>query len=95
MIVSSEPRLEGGRAVREIGKISAASSWAGKSDCAAGEKARETALARLIAAAKDIEADAIIGLNYEIDGVVAHDLAAMPLERVQASGIAVKLARAA
>ena len=91
MIVSSENALEGGRVVKEIGRISAASSWAGKSV----ESARENALARLIAAAKDFEADAIIGVNYEVDGVVTHDLGAVALERVQVSGIAVRLAKAA
>ena len=92
MLVSSENRVEGVRVVKEIGRISAASSWAGNADL---PNYRNSALERLIAAARDMEADAIIGVNYELDGVVTNDLAALPLERVQVSGIAVKLARAA
>lgn len=92
MLVSTENQVAGGQIVKEIGRISATSGWCGK---ASDADHRNRALARLIAAAKDYEADAIIGVNYEIDGVIAGELTGLPLERVQVSGIAVKLARAA
>lgn len=92
MLVCSENQVAGGQIVKEIGRISATSGWCGK----AGDPGqRNRALARLIAAAQDFEADAIISVNYEIDGVITQDLTSQPLERVQVSGIAVKLARAA
>ena len=43
--------------------------------------------------AAEFEADAIVGLGFEVDGVQATDLAPVSLSRVNATGVAVKLAR--
>ncbi len=92
MQVSSEFQVAHGRIVKEIGRITAASGWhVAGSD--AGQ--HERALKRLIEAAKEFDADAIIGVDYAVDGARAVDLAECPVQRVQATGIAVKLARAA
>ena len=92
MLVSSEMQFSGVRVLREIGRITANSGWQGK---AGDANQRACALQRLIEAAKEFDADAIIGVDYAVDGGKALDLADVPVERVQASGIAVKLARAA
>ncbi len=92
MLVSSELQVANSRIIREIGRITAASGWQG---AGGGADQREHALKRLIEAAKEFDADAIIGINYAVDGARSVDLAEVPLQRVQVSGIAVKLARAA
>lgn len=92
MLVSSELQLEGARIVREIGRITAASGWHGAKS-SVPETHRSNALDALIQTAKDFEADAIIGINYVVDAAKAVDLSAVPVERIAASGIAVKLAR--
>ena len=92
MLVSSEMQFSGVRVLREIGRITANSDWQGKAGDAAQ---RERALQRLIEAAKEYDADAIIGVDYAIDGGRRIDLADVPVSRVQVSGIAVKLAKAA
>lgn len=92
MLVSSELQVANGRILNEIGRITAASGWHGVG-AATGQ--RESALKRLIEAAKEVDADAIIGLDYSVDGVSVSDLTVIPLQRVEVSGIAVKLAKAA
>lgn len=92
MLVCSELEVQGSRIVQEIGRISATSAWHGVHVNASGDH-REAALARLIQQAKDFEADAIIGVDYAVDGARAIDLSAIPVQRIAASGIAVKLAR--
>ena len=92
MLVSSEDKISQGRIVEEIGPITATSEWRGGST---GDELRSHALARLIAAAQDFEADAIVGLRYMVDSVAALDLTAVSLQRISVTGIAVKLARAA
>lgn len=92
MLVSSELEVQGSRIVQEIGRISATSSWHGV-QVHGTDSHREAALARLIQQAKDFEADAIIGVDYAVDGASAIDLSAIPVQRVAASGIAVRLAR--
>ncbi len=92
MLVSSEFEIANGRILREIGRISATSGWR-REGGDAGQ--RERALMRLIEAAKDLEADAIIGVDYSLDGARTIDLGELPLQRVEAHGIAVKLVKAA
>jgi uncharacterized protein YbjQ (UPF0145 family) len=49
----------------------------------------------LIRRAEDVDADAIIDVNYETDGVVPADESGVSLRRVLAIGTAVKLSVAA
>ena len=86
-------QIANGRIIKEIGRITAVSGWQGATGAAGGQ--RERALKRLIEAAREFDADAIIGVDYAVDGARALDLIEMPVQRVQVSGIAVKLARAA
>ena len=93
MLVCTDTVITGARIVQEIGRITAASGWHGV-NC---ERAayRDQALKALIAKAKDFEADAVIDLDYSIDGANDLDLTSIPVERIAVSGIAVKLSRAA
>jgi len=90
--VSTNHEIQGSRVVREIGRISAATGWQGAINGSA-EELRASALQRLIAQAKDYDADAIVDVDYSVDGVQACDLSPVSLKRVAVSGVAVKLAR--
>jgi uncharacterized protein YbjQ (UPF0145 family) len=56
---------------------------------------RELVLSELIRRAEDIDADAIIGLDYQNDGIVAVEETGVQLKRILATGVAVKLSCAA
>ena len=90
MRVTAQRQFEETAIVREIGQISAASEWRGQTSL---EAQQEAALRKLKELAAEFEADAIVGLGFEVDGVQATDLAPVSLSRVNATGVAVKLAR--
>ena len=95
MRISATDTIDGGRIVYPIGKIKAASGWhaAAQSDEYQTDW-RELALLELIRRAEDVDADAIIDVNFEIDGVLPID-GFVNLSRVLATGTAVKLGVAA
>jgi uncharacterized protein YbjQ (UPF0145 family) len=94
MQVSSADRLEGGRRHRLIGRIRASSCWRAASAPAA-DMDRRAAVAALIRAAEDCDADAIVGLQFEVDRIRRADFDATALQRVAATGIAVTFDEAA
>jgi len=94
MQVSQTNKLEGGRGHYSIGRIKASSGW--RAVNAAGVEAdRLAAVQALIREAEEYDADAIIGLDFEVDRVRRADIDGAPLQRVAATGIAVKFAEAA
>ena len=93
MQVSRTNRLEGGRRHRSIGRIKAAAHWRA-ADASPGEAERLEAVRALIREAEDYEADAIVGLDFQVDTVKSADVGA-PLQRVAATGIAVRFDEAA
>ncbi len=95
MRISSTDIIEGGRVLYAIGKIKAASAWHAANGSSLQGDWRELALRELIRRAEDIDADAIIGLDYETDEVVPVDESGVRLSRVLATGVAVKLSCAA
>jgi len=94
MQVSRTNKLEGGRNHYSIGRIKASAGWRAVSASAA-EAERQAAVQALIREAQECDADAIIGLDFEVDGVKSADIDGTPLQRVAAIGIAVKFAEAA
>jgi uncharacterized protein YbjQ (UPF0145 family) len=94
MQVSSANRLEGGRRHHMIGRITASSRWRA-ANAPAAEIDRRAAIEALIRGAEDYDADAIVGLQIEVDRVRRADFDATPLQRVTATGIAVKFDEAA
>jgi uncharacterized protein YbjQ (UPF0145 family) len=94
MQVSQTNELEGGRGHYSIGRITAASGWRA-ANASGAEADRLAAVRALIKAAEDYEADAIIGLDFEIDAIKRADIDGALLQRVAATGIAVKFAQAA
>jgi hypothetical protein len=95
MRISATEAVEGGRVLYPIGKIAAASGWHATGSAPHNGNWRERVLADLVRRAEDVEADAIIGLDYKIDADATRDEAGVTLQRVVATGIAVKLSVAA
>ena len=94
MQVSQSDKLEDGRGFHSIGRIKASSEWRSVAGPIA-EADRLTAVRALIREAEDYDADAIIDLVFEINGVKRADIDGVPLQRVVAVGIAVKFAEVA
>jgi hypothetical protein len=94
MQVSHTHELEGGRSHYLIGRIKASSGW--RAPSAPGAEAdRAAAVRALIREAQEYGADAIIGLDFEVDAIKRPDIDGAPLQRVAATGIAVRFAQAA
>jgi uncharacterized protein YbjQ (UPF0145 family) len=95
MRISSTDVIEGGRVLYTIGKIKAASAWHAANGAPLQDNWRELVVNELIRKAEDIDADAIIGLDYETDSIVPIEGTGLRLKRILATGVAVKLACAA
>jgi uncharacterized protein YbjQ (UPF0145 family) len=91
MRISATDSIDGGRIAYPIGKIKAASAWHADHLDVNQDSWRQLALRELIRRAEDVDADAIIDVNYEVDGVVPVE-GFVNLSRVLATGTAVKLA---
>ena len=94
MQVGYANKLEGGRRYQSIGRIKASSHWRGAND-PVPEADRLAAVRALIREAEDYEADAIVGLDFELDSVDGVEIGGVPLRRVAATGLAVKFDEAA
>ena len=95
MRISFTGTLEGGRVLYNIGKIEAASTWHPENSEPLQPNWRELIMRELIRTAEDIDADAIIEVDYQNDGAVRNDETGVKFKRVVATGIAVKLSCAA
>jgi hypothetical protein len=95
MRISSTNAIEGGRVLYTIGRIEAASAWHPVHGFPLQENWRELVLRELMRKAEDIDADAIIRVDYQNDGVIRIDETGVNLKRVVATGLAVKLSCAA
>jgi uncharacterized protein YbjQ (UPF0145 family) len=95
MHISATNAIAGRRVLHKIGKIEAASSWHAANGGTLQDNWRELVLRDLVRKAEDFDADAIIGVDYESDGVIPVDESGVKLTRIVAKGIAVKLSCAA
>ena len=95
MQISFTNEVESGRVLYPLGRVQASASWHGTALAGDGEDYRSAALQALIEKAREFDADAIIGVDYGFDEVKHGELCAVELRRVSATGIAVKLAKAA
>jgi hypothetical protein len=93
--VSSTKAIEGSRILYDIGRIEAASAWHPENSTPREQNWRELILRELVRKAEDIDADAIVGVDYRNDPAIQVDETGMKLKRVVASGMAVKLSCAA
>lgn len=95
MLISEKDAIEGARVIQPIGKIKAAAAWRAVGHARVSNNWRERVLQDLIRRAEDIDADAIIEVDYKIEPRETRDESGVALERVYAEGIAVRLAHAA
>jgi Putative heavy-metal-binding len=95
MRISSTDVIEGDRVLYSIGKIKAASAWHAANGAPPQANWRELVVSELIRKAEEIDADAIIGLDYETDSIVPIEGTGVQLKRILATGVAVKLSCAA
>ena len=95
MRITSSGAVEGCRIVYAIGKIKASSAWHAANSIPLETNWREAVLHELVQKAEDVDADAIISLDYETSDVVRDSETGRQLKRVAATGIAVKLSCAA
>jgi hypothetical protein len=83
--------IDGGQIGAAIGCIEAASTWHAANSIDRAESWREHALRNLVRRAEDIDADAIIGLEFEVEDDVSMPETGVALARILAKGIAVKV----
>ena len=95
MRISFTGTLEGARVLYNIGKIEAASSWHPEDSEPLQANWQEIILRELIRTAEDIDADAIVRVDYQNGGAVRIDETGVKLKRVIATGMAVKVSCAA
>ncbi|MCW2315052.1 hypothetical protein SAMN06265338_11245 [Rhodoblastus acidophilus] len=75
-----------------LGKISAVSDWLGAGDLGISDAARLRALHKLMRAAEDCDADALLDVDYSEEFLArTENPASLPLKRVRAAAVAVKL----
>ena len=94
MLTSENEAIEGARVVRPLGRVRATTAWHAIGHAPVSDNWRERVLQDLIRRAEDIDADAIVAVDFQIDAL-ARDESGLRLERVCATGIAVRLANAA
>lgn len=95
MRISSSAAIDGSRILYTIGKIEAASGWHPENGAPLQQNWRERILRELIRKAEDVDADAIVDVDYRNDPAIRIDETGIKLKRVVATGTAVKLSCAA
>ena len=95
MRISSTGAIEVGRVLYTIGRIEATSAWYPENGAPLQDNWRELILRELIRNAEDIDADAIIRVDYQTGPAIRIDEIGVKLKRIVATGIAVKLSCAA
>ena len=90
MRVSETSEIEGHKISCAIGRIEAASAWHPSGLEPHANEWRAAALEKLMREAAEFEADAIVELDYRVDGIAMAETA-VPLQRVCAKGLAVRL----
>src|ERR1700677_4399278 len=91
MQTSSTSEIDGGQISAPIGRIEAASTWHAANCNDRSASWHEHALRNLIRRAEDVDADAIIRLEFEVEDDVSMPESGVPLARIRAKGIAVKV----
>ncbi len=94
MEVSFAAALGDGRRTVAIGRIRATAPWRAAIEPSL-EADRQTAVDILRREAEEYGADAVIDLRFDIDGCKGYDVDGVQLQRVTATGLAVRIAQAA
>ncbi len=94
MQVSFSTGLDDGRPLTAIGRIRATTRWRAAGEPGA-EADRRAAIEALMREAEEYGADAVVDVRFEVDRVKGSDIEGIQLQRVTATGLAVRFARAA
>jgi hypothetical protein len=94
MQVSFAAALDDGRRTTAIGRIRAAGPWRAAGDPGA-EADRQTAVEALRREAGEYGADGIVDVRFEVEGCKGGDIGGVRLERITATGLAVRFVEAA
>jgi uncharacterized protein YbjQ (UPF0145 family) len=94
MQVSFAAALDDGRRTVAIGRIRAPGPWRAAGDSRA-EVDRQTAIDALRREAEEYGADGVVDVRFELEGCRGCEIDGIRLERVTATGLAVRFARAA
>lgn len=94
MQVSFAAALDDGRRTISIGRIRAAGPWRAAGDPGA-EADRETTIEALRREAEDYGADGVVDVRFGVEDCKGCDIDGVRLERVTATGLAVRFAEAA
>ena len=94
MYVSLLSSLQDGRDYVAIGRVKAMTCWRAVAN-PGSEAERETAIRALQREAEEFGADAVVDVQFAIDGVKDADIDGVTLQRVTASGLAIRFAVAA
>jgi putative heavy-metal-binding protein len=94
MYLSFSNGLDDGRPMTAIGRIRAPTRWRAAGDPGA-EADRQEAIEALKREAEEYGADAVIEVRFEVDGVKGPEVEGVALQRLTATGLAVRFARAA
>jgi hypothetical protein len=85
--ISSTGAIEGGRVLYTIGRIEAASAWHPENGAPRQDNWEELVLRELIRKAEDIDADAIIRVDYQTGPPMRIDEIGVKLKRVVATAL--------
>jgi hypothetical protein len=94
MRVSSAAELDDGRRTIAIGRIRATGPWRAAGGPGAGAD-RKAAVEALTREAEDYGADAVVDVQFGVEGCKGCEIDGIRLERVTATGLAVRFAEAA
>jgi uncharacterized protein YbjQ (UPF0145 family) len=94
MQVSFAAALDGGRRTIAIGRIRARGPWRAAGDASA-DGDRQTVIAALRREAEEYGADGVVDVRFEVEGCKGCEIDGLRLERVTATGLAVRFAEAA
>jgi len=94
MQVSFAAALDDGRRTIAIGRIRATAPWRAAIGSSA-EADRQSAVEALTREAEEYGADGIVDVRFEVEGCKGYDLDGVRLQRLTATGLAVRFAQAA
>ena len=92
MKVSFSAGLDDGRDVIPIGRVMATTRWRAAAEPGT-EDERRAAIGTLVREAAEYDADAVVDVRFELDGVKGVDIEGVALQRVTVTGLAVRFAR--
>jgi uncharacterized protein YbjQ (UPF0145 family) len=93
MKISFSAGLDDGRALIPVGRVMATTRWRAAAEPGTEEE-RRAAIGTLVREAAEYDADAVVDVRFEVDGVKGVDIEGVVRQRVTVTGLAVRFANA-